>query len=250
MVDTTNLISYWKFDTNANDSEGSNDGTVNGATLTTGSGGIINEAYDFDGTNDYIEVTDDASLNGLTDLSISLWLKMPTASAYQCIFMKRGSGRYAIEANGSGQLLFQISDDGSSFPFTGNNANTEIDDDSWHHIVCVRDAGSTLKIYIDGSEEDSDSDTSGGGAINPTENLGIGKRLSGTAYHYEGLIDEVALFDKALTSTEVSDLYNSGSGLAYPFSSSSYDKTINGISSYSKVNGVDASDIQKINGVS
>ena len=72
------LVGWWKFDGDATDSSGNgNDGTVNGATLTTDRHGQANEAYSFDGVNDYIEVPYNSALNGSTS-SYTLWCKRCT----------------------------------------------------------------------------------------------------------------------------------------------------------------------------
>src|SRR6056297_138431 len=77
---TTDIKSYWKFDGDATDSFGSNDGTVTGATYTAS--GKINGAYDFDGTNDYITLGDKSSLEGFSNgITVSVWLKLNSYSS-------------------------------------------------------------------------------------------------------------------------------------------------------------------------
>ncbi len=77
----------------------------------------------------------------------------------------------------------------------------------------------------------------------------IGQTANGSDGHWDGKIDEVGLWTREITSAEETTLYNSGDGLQYPFTTG-YGNTINGISSYSKVNGIAVADITKINGVS
>jgi hypothetical protein len=76
-IPTNGLVGWWPFNGNANDESGNgNDGTVNGATLTTDRFGIVSKAYNFDGVDDFIEV---ATSNGQFDsqnFSLSFWFKM------------------------------------------------------------------------------------------------------------------------------------------------------------------------------
>ena len=73
-VPTNGLVGYWPFNGNANDESGNNNnGTVSGATLTTDRFGNANKAYSFDGTNDYISVLDNNSLDLTNQLTLSAW---------------------------------------------------------------------------------------------------------------------------------------------------------------------------------
>src|SRR6056297_434106 len=87
---TTDIESYWKFDGDATDSVGSNDGTVSGATYTAS--GKINGAYSFDGT-DYMTISDDFNfIQNTGDFTISAWVKLDSVSADRAeIFLASGS---------------------------------------------------------------------------------------------------------------------------------------------------------------
>jgi hypothetical protein len=75
-VPTNGLVGYWGFNGNANDQSGNgNNGTVNGATLTTDRFGNSNSAYSFDG-NDFIEIADNPTLNFTTQFSLSINIKI------------------------------------------------------------------------------------------------------------------------------------------------------------------------------
>jgi len=74
-VPTNGLVSWWPFNANANDESGNgNNGTVNGATLTTDRFGVANKAYNFDGVNDYIQCLQ-SGVGGNTSRSLSFWIK-------------------------------------------------------------------------------------------------------------------------------------------------------------------------------
>ena len=75
-VPTNGLVGWWPFNGNANDESGNgNNGTVNGATLTTDRFGNVNKAYSFDGVNDFLLIPSD-----ITDFSISLWFNFSAPS--------------------------------------------------------------------------------------------------------------------------------------------------------------------------
>ena len=80
-IPTTGLVGYWPFNGNANDESGTgNNGTVNGATLTTDRFGNANSAYNFNGSSEFIEVTHNSSLTFTTGVSFSFWLNIPDSS--------------------------------------------------------------------------------------------------------------------------------------------------------------------------
>ncbi|MEJ6801976.1 MAG: hypothetical protein QNK77_12425, partial [Crocinitomicaceae bacterium] len=88
-VPTNGLVGWWGFNGNANDESGNgNNGTVNGATLTTDRFGNPNSAYDFDGVDDFIEVLDTPELSfGSDNFSVAIWFAMKdsTGSGSSCV---------------------------------------------------------------------------------------------------------------------------------------------------------------------
>ena len=79
---TDGLVAYYPFNGNANDESGTgNNGTVNGATLTTDPWGNNNSAYEFDGSDDYVQINGISSVISASVGSISLWAKTDTTSS-------------------------------------------------------------------------------------------------------------------------------------------------------------------------
>ena len=254
-VSTDDVIAYYKFDTGADDAHGSNDGTVYGATLTTGDGGVIDEAYSF-ATNDYIDFS---SFSGVK--AFQFWVKtdasVPSGSIYECVLQPNRGTVYSALWLGSpaGEVVDEIvsfwtGSSSSKFYYwdTTDVGFANFNADDWYHIVITWDSSnSNYRLYINGSDKglanEYGSPTEQSTWSSPT----LGRRSDGV--YFDGDIDEFALFNRALTGAEVSELYNSGDGLQYPFGSSGFSKTVNGVSSYSKINGTDATDITKLNGV-
>jgi len=220
----SDLISYYKFDTDADDSNGSNDGTVTGATLTTSDGGVIDEAYSFDGSNDNIAISGQGLKDISGNFSVSLWIKRNGAQANggYATFISRGTwsnaGFWGIRyenPTSSYKISFDIYSSSGTNSITSSNA---FDDDNWHFITSTyKHSNREFKIYVDGSLEGTA--TLGANTFTSYNvNTNIGRRNNADR-PFKGYIDEVGIWTSVLTSDEVESLYNSGSGYAYPFTS-------------------------------
>ena len=214
MID--NLISYWKLDEasgNAIDAHGSNNGTVSGATQNQT--GKIGTAYTFDGTNDYVETgytpTD-------TTLTLTYWAKFTYSGSYDVTGVNDGSNHrfYAGRFNSNGNCFIGAGDSYKQADTSG------IVEGEWCFITFTVD-GSTAKMYVNATEKSSLSYTQTGDSSLP---LRIGN-LNNYAHYHEGTIDEVGIWGRVLTTDEITALYNSGDGWAYPFSTGGTDMQIN-----------------------
>ena len=111
---------------------------------------------------------------------------------------------YALSTVGGGQFL--IMNNGTTYTAT---STTDINDNEWHHIVGSYD-GTTMKIYIDGNLEDTNTDFSGNLPTN-TENVKIGADYQSTLDNFfDGLIDETRIYNRALSADEIGELYRAG----------------------------------------
>lgn len=190
----------------ATDVWGSNDGTINGATTgVTGAGQTYttNEAYDFDGTDDNVDIPENFTVSGSSAFSVATWINPDVTD--QQIIINFGSHDQRIHYGRSSQKI-------TLYNYDGNNAsevasNTDISTGSWAHIVVTHNSGS-VNFYLDGSE-----DGSGSVQTDPQTgvNAAIGKNIHDNTAHYDGSVDDLRIYSKELSSTEVSDLYNTGS---------------------------------------
>lgn len=215
MVTTTNLLGYWKCDDSSGsmvDAHASYDGDANG-TPTYSQTGIINDSIYFSGNDSF----DTYGFSSTTqDYTFQFWCKSSyTAVAFGDYLIDIESGRLNMKlcSGTGGDAKNQIGYyDGSH----SNLATNPCTDGAWHHLVFTFDSGSTTgSLYIDGAAPVTDdySVLNLGGAI------AIGSAYPGTpAFLIEADLDEIAIWDRVLTSDEIrTDLYNGGSGLAYPF---------------------------------
>ena len=214
------LVSYWKLDTNnatQPDEVGGNDGTVTGATFT--SSGKIGGAYSFDGTGDYINIATTNGLDTPSNITISAWIK--TSDLNGALFDKRDSS-----SDGYGMFIF------NGYLHLRINANiqnstgTYISDNVWHYVVATYD-GTYIRLYVDGTIDDTPLNI-GLSTINTPHDAVIGYLfdLSTTIWNYIGLIDEVAIWNRALTTDEITELFNGGEGNQYPFTMADSDNAI------------------------
>ena len=197
------LVAYYPFNGNANDiSSYGNHGIVNGPALTNDRFNIENNAYSFDGINDYIEVPHDTSLNLSTSLSISIWVNAYN-NTQGYLVAKGDHNYYAVSIGPNNSILSFFAWLNSNFfiaPFTYVN--------EWKNVILTFDSSSGELIhYIDGVKILTSSYSN---PINTTTaNLQIGRRLP-SAYYYEGLIDDIAIYNHALSSDEIQAIFHDG----------------------------------------
>ena len=203
------LLAYYTADNTPNDALGNYNGTlVNGATYGTG---IINNGFSFDGVNDYV----DLPLNMFKetgDFSISFWVKKIGGSDSRLV-------QFSNDAPYNGVLIYTFS--GNNIRVGIGNAGTlttfsagNITLNDWKMVTFTRDSiNSVNKIYVDSALAGTFSS-----AVNPTYPAScigrIGSSSTGTV-NLNGLVDELGLWNRALSVTEITELYNSGSGLQY-----------------------------------
>ncbi len=196
------MVSWWPGDGNASDILANNHGTLAGdATFT---GGMVAQAFGFDGAGDSVVVGHDPSLN-LNQFTLDAWVKpsrLPT-STWQGIITKNVSPRPAS--------LWLFGDKVQVWFTPGGLQATSVTGlslDTWHHLAATYD-GSAVKIYIDGALDISFPLT-----ITPdtnTQPLRFGAGRDSSNFFFQGLIDEVEIFNRALSAAEVRAIFEAGS---------------------------------------
>ena len=187
--------------------------------------GKINGAFDFDGTNDYVDCGDDDTFtfgDGSSDspFSISCQANMNDATLFYFIAKHKSTGdvyrEWMLYVGSADNLSFAISDHsaGAHKRVESTSAITSYEG-SWMHIVGTYDGSGTvsgLKLYINGAQIETSVEKDDAGYVameNTTTHLTLGRR--DTSYS-DGKLDAVMIFDKALTGDEVLYLYNQGTG--------------------------------------
>ncbi|MBD3248539.1 hypothetical protein GF336_00660 [Candidatus Woesearchaeota archaeon] len=187
-------------------SEYGNDGTLNG--IPSWISGKLGDGLDFDGSNDYVSLADDIIETGAD--SVCAWI-YPTGWGEGWSSYGYGrivdNGNFIFNINEENEYLQFSSDGASNSAYSGANS---ISLNTWHHVCATRDSSGDANIYIDGSLSGLSDQNSGTPAAG-TSSVYIGDRSSG-GRAFDGKIDEVSTWNRALSSLEVSQLYNSGDG--------------------------------------
>jgi hypothetical protein len=232
-VPTNGLVGWWPFSGNAIDSSGNgNNGTVNGATLTADRNGLASKAYSFDGVDDFIDCPDNPFDFGANDFTVSAWINRGSSSNYGMIFSKERALSpdiyqfrlfisNGIYTNALNKACFFIQDANNNFlpqPTMPNGynlqSNSPIQVNQWVHIVIVRN-GINYNFFQDGILIATAIAPAGLNFSN-NNNFRIGARYTtnGTSAQdfFNGKIDDIAFWNRALTQCEISDLYNAQVG--------------------------------------
>ena len=208
------LVGHWKMNVGGvlipdlSDSNPKNNGTRTNYNWTATSG-WAGQGDILDGVNDYVDAGDPSSIDGLSSITVSAWFKPITASGNKVVIAKWGSvGGYQFVLAYSNDSNYKMSF-GVRTGSTGLNGSTQIvtsvtvvnNTTKWYHLVGVYN-GSTTKIYIDGVEDNS---AVGSGAINSavSSNIIIGAYSPIINAWINGLIDDVRIFNRALSADEV-----------------------------------------------
>ena len=214
-VPTNDLIGWWPFNGNANDESGNgNDGTVTGAFLTKDRDGVANSAYTFDGIDDVIQ-TPNQTLTG--SVSFSGWYKMssfntPGNDMFYVSNQSMSSDIYSANI-AFGFRSYQGEYGHSTYiasPLTGYYATNNLPTtDVWHHIVCVYEKGAYVRMYLDTVLIYQNTNV----ITNPSQAslpLLIGGTGTTSAYYYKGELDDVGVWNRALSHSEIKELYKAG----------------------------------------
>jgi hypothetical protein len=215
---TSGLVGEWGFDeangTVAYDATGnSNNGTLTNSPTRATSTCKISGCLNITG-NSFVTVQDPASgvLDPTTEYSLSVWLNYATTTSYGFIFSKANGGSgggYELFRNIGGAIRFSSCDlvgscGGGYFDIT---TSLSYNNNNWHFVVATAKTGSTANIYVDGVLV-KQSGTITQNNIANSYNLIIGARGSGGGDPFVGSIDDPRVYNRALSASEVAQLYN------------------------------------------
>ncbi len=221
---TTGLVGLWSFNgqdltmTTATDRAGSNNGTLtNGPAPAAGK---VGQGLKFDGVDDYVTMGDALALNGVQARTLSTWVKFnsdPLTKAEWLIERSNtANATYWLWWNGDNS--FSLGDNtlicghrngGGSGEQVANTWTPSVN--IWYHVACVYD-GTQIIEYVDGAQLGSVGSYSGsvtddaGGSVT----LQLGRRVVTAASYLDGALDEVRIYNLALTAAQVKSLYNLG----------------------------------------
>jgi len=199
IAQTNSLVAYYPFNGNANDESGNgNDGTVNGAILTTDRFGNTNSAYSFNDNDINIGQGWDTESG-----SVSMWVNMTGSGAQRFLSDRNSSQDYiSLFVNSSNEVGATIY--GNIFEDIGQT--TVLTQNRWHHIVVNWGAGG-MQLFLNGQLNDSSTNTQ---HWNATSDLLIGNSQAYPSQGWDGKIDDIHIFNQALLEQEIDSLYHIG----------------------------------------
>jgi hypothetical protein len=192
-----NLVASYSFENNVQDGSGNGlDGTIRGNPAFVE--GIAGMALSFDGVNDYVDLGSNAAFDITEQITLSAWVNTNDAGNGQHNpYVGKGDQTYSIKHASSNTIEFFIYDDG------WHTANVRVDSSfngEWHHVLGTYD-GSELKTYVDGV---LGATVAHQGSIDvQTHNLTIAMNSQETDRFYDGIIDEVKIYNRALSPAEI-----------------------------------------------
>lgn len=220
MSETDTLKAHWKMDEPSGCSVADSSACgLNGGITYYGAGraaGVDGNCINLDGTNDYVEMPDSSTLNGMSSLTVSAWVnldQLPQSPQYYVIVGKDETGSeasYRLAVNSSGTGHFVVSTENNYWYSAGTKANftTALSPGTWYHIVGTYD-GTTVKVYVNGVLRGTGTSPISGNIINGACRLRIGYKPEGDFAYLDGKVDDVRVYSRALNATEVQNLYQS-----------------------------------------
>jgi hypothetical protein len=201
------MISWWPGDGNADDIRGGNNGTLqDGATFAQG---LVDDAFSFN-VNGYVQVAYNSNLDPTTGITVDAWVNPSSQQGPASMVNHRpmaNNAGYTLEQRFTqdGTVLWNIFVNGNSVSVI---SNTTLPLNTWTHIAGTFD-GTTSRLYFNGVEV---GNTTQAGTIDPSvgADFEIGRNIA-LGELFDGLIDEVELFSRALTPAEIQSIYNAGS---------------------------------------
>ena len=227
-------VAQYSFTGNANDQTTfGNNAVVNGATLTQDRFGFANRAFAFDGVQSGIRANNATQLNS-GNLTISFWVKVKALPAQGEVYLMSNGGwqeRWKISLPSHGKPVFTTNASGGIKDMDTDSVSLAVG--AWTQVVMVHDSISgTNKAYINGVLKKSIAAT---GALNKTTKpLGIGYDPIDTTNYFNGSLDEVTLYNIALTDVQIAALYAAQNAIpsvsnarvaAYSFNGSGLDSS-------------------------
>ncbi len=206
-------VAHWDFDEGSGQTAADSSGFGNDGQLGSTTGVDANDptwecvtggyALDFNGTSDYVDLGSPASLNLTTTYSVAGWVKWKGGNPNAVIYASgdANADHYRVDVNNCTANGLSLREDGDAcHPATSDLLPA----DTWHHIAVIKDGdtGTNLAFYLDGVSDG----TASAGTSGATGLKRIGARTEATDMFFDGVLDDLRIYDRALSGAEVSAL--------------------------------------------
>ncbi len=198
--------------TTVSDGNGNVSGSITNALWRTDELCFDGKCLYFDGSGDFVNFTDDSDLDyaGSANFTLEGWFRTPDiTSGTRVLIAKYNSstgtdGGYKVYMDSSGYLVFGIDDDQTSFPEDSvSTTTTAFDDNKWHHFAAVKTGTTSITIYVDGRQYQSDSSISATGTLANTDSFYVGIDGDGSSNGFSGFLDQIKVYNSARTAAEI-----------------------------------------------
>jgi hypothetical protein len=208
------LVAYYDFEEASGDlldqTDNNYDGTIVGSNTTRQQTGIINYCYSFNGgtDGDYIEIG--ANIITGTPFTVSMWVYSDPGTDQRTIIS--GDDANAFTLNLEADDRFRVRRSGGT-PSTGET--DPIAESEWEHLVFTWASNNDYELWVNGVSGYSASGMDA--TLVWTSDERIGANHNGNQFEWDGYLDEIGIWSRVLTDDEIAELYNSNSGITYPF---------------------------------
>jgi hypothetical protein len=209
------LVSYWPMNGNFEDARGVNDGAFIGGTPSF-TAGKFGQGVDLNGVDQFVNVGNDRSLDmslagpaGNGHVSISAWFRVDAFDrTWQALLAKGEGSNYRIARRDVNNIMSYAGGVGD-IP-TMDGVGPDVNDGALHHLVAISENGVSTRLWVDGTLVD----TGGAPTVANAGNLDlyIGENVGARGRYWNGLIDDVAIWNRPLTDAEIGSLWNGGTG--------------------------------------
>jgi hypothetical protein len=222
---TNGLVGYWTFDgadvrnsVADKSGNGNNGGFAGSATSSAVTPGKLGQALNFNGSSNYVQVPYTSSLQP-TNVSVGAWFKTPNKTLHEVVVSTTESGGYELELNETGvgcsatSLLFRVRVGGIYQAACYDVSN--LSNNTWYYVAGTYD-GETVSLYVNGVDVNDNTSPSGNVEYSLSNPLCIGNEAyatdctSDSPAYFSGTIDDVRVYNRALSAAEAKQLYNLG----------------------------------------
>ncbi|MBN2011167.1 T9SS type A sorting domain-containing protein [candidate division KSB1 bacterium] len=236
------LLCHYPFNGNADDASSNGfNGTVNGTVIAEDRFGKSNNAYYFDGEDDYISIGDYSELKPNFPFTIIAWINIESGAYYPPIFCNNYVENYyygvLLNIVSDNRLALNIGNGGEVSDVTRNTkrGSTYLEYDTWYHVAAVVNGINDIELYVNGENDGGSYSGAATEMVYSSGSASIGRsdgsRDSGGEHYFKGKIDEVLFYDNAFTSAQIMDHYKETSRLGlvcyFPFDGNSNDASGN-----------------------
>jgi predicted outer membrane repeat protein len=205
------LVAHWKLDESegdtAKDSAGTNDGTLHGGPQWQPYNGRLEGALLFDGENDYVDCGNSPTFDITGQISVGAWVNINSVNMeWQTVIAKGDSAWRLSTARNYRRYHFAVT---GGPPWNYINGDIEVDAHEWHHVCGTYD-GANLRLYIDGVEDPAGPVPELNGVTTDDYDVYIGENQERPGRYWDGLIDDVRVYNYALSPTQVFNLCKPG----------------------------------------